>query len=113
VADKVVTVCPQCGTDPRCDEDGCCATCGSDVASVYLRDYAHDFEARIAELEKALASAQSVARTLAVMVQWWTKHFGDQIQHISMRPAPIAIKAAVETAMAYPTHEPTHEEPKP
>lgn len=33
-ASTVVPWCPQCGPEPRCDEDGCCATCGATCGEV-------------------------------------------------------------------------------
>jgi hypothetical protein len=49
-----MTCCPECGPDPICDEDGCCAMCGSDVCVVPNTKH---LESHIAELEKALAEA--------------------------------------------------------
>lgn len=54
--DKVISWCPVCGPEPRCDEDGCCATCGATTGQV------PDWRAIESEVERLKKSLILIAK---------------------------------------------------
>ena len=84
---SVVSWCPECGPEPRCDEDGCCLACGASCGEVPdWRPYA----ARVGALEAELAEARTNHTQAVEERESWRSEALDNLARLRRTEAQLA-----------------------